>query len=108
MMGDTMPPREWTNISLQRHVRALAADSARVFITDHARSRMLERGVNDLEVIECLRRGVIQRPPQVDRQTGHMKCRMEHFGPSRNLAVVAALDPARPDVVVVTVMTRTR
>jgi hypothetical protein len=33
---------------------------------------------------------------------------MEHFGPSRNVAVVAALDETNPDVVVVTVMTRTR
>jgi hypothetical protein len=69
---------------------------------------MRERGVSDLEVIECLRRGVIQRPPQVDRKTGHLKCRMEHFGPSRNVAVVAALDEADPDMVVVTVMTRMR
>jgi hypothetical protein len=90
------------------HVRALAADSGKVFITEHARDRMLERGISDLEVIDCLRHGVIQRPSQMDRKTGHLKCRMEHFGPSRNVAVVAALDEANPDVVVVTVMTRTR
>jgi len=99
---------ELSNTALQRHVRALALDSGNVFITEHARDRMLERGISDLEVIDCLRRGVIQRPPQADRKTGHLKCRMEHFGPSRNLAVVAALEEANPGVVVVTVMTRTR
>ena len=99
---------ELTNAELQRFVRALAVDSAKVFITEHARDRMQERGVTDLEVIECLRRGVIQRPPQLDRKTGHLKCRVEHFGPSRNLAVMAALDDLHPDVVVVTVMTRMR
>ncbi len=108
MTGATMRLLELTNTELQRFVRALAVDSAKVFITEHARDRMLERGVTDLEVIKCLRRGVIQRPPQLDRKTGHLKCRMEHFGPSRNLAVVAALDDTHPDVVVVTVMTRTR
>ena len=99
---------ELTNTELQRLVRALAVDSAKVFITEHARDRMQERGVTDLEVIECLRRGVIQRPPQQDRKTGHLKCRVEHFGPSRNLAVLAAIDDSHPDVVVVTVMTRMR
>jgi hypothetical protein len=68
----------------------------------------VERGVSDLQVIDCLRHGVIQRPPRVDRKTGHLKCRSEHFGPSRNPAVVSALDEADPNLVVVTVMTRTR
>ena len=69
---------------------------------------MGERRVTDIEVIECLRHGAIQRPPQVDRVTGHLKCRMEHFGSSRNLAVVVALDDSDPDLIVVTVITRTR
>jgi hypothetical protein len=103
-----MPLLNLSNAALQKHIQALARDSAKVFITVHARDRMLELGVSDLEVIDGLRHGVIQRPPQLDRKTGHVKCRMEHFGPSRNLAVVAALDEADPSVVVVTAMTRTR
>jgi hypothetical protein len=69
---------------------------------------LIRKAYGYLQVIACLRHGVIQRPPQVERKTGHLKCRMEHFGPSRNLAVIAALDEAYPNMVVVTVMTRTR
>ena len=105
-MGATIHLKNLSNAELQRHVRALAADSAKVFITEHARDRMIERQVSDIEVIECLRHGVIQRPPQTDRKTGDLKCRMENFGASRNLAVVAALGDHRPGVVVVTVMAR--
>jgi hypothetical protein len=69
---------------------------------------MLQRSVSDWEVFECLRYGVIERPPTRDKKTGSLRCRMEHFGSGRNLAVVAALDDEDPDVIVVTVMTRTR
>jgi hypothetical protein len=62
-----------------------------VFFTEHARDRMLERNVSDIEAIECLRHGVIQRPPRTDRKTGDLKCTMECFGASGNLAVVVAL-----------------
>ena len=97
-----------SNAALQKHIRTLAKDSSKVFITEHARDRMLERRVSDIEVIECLRHGVIERPPQVDRKTGDLKCTMECFGASRNMAVVAALSDEHSDVIVVTVLTRTR
>ena len=97
-----------SNVQLQAHIRRLAKDSQRVVITLHAQDRMSLRSVTDWEVYECLRNGVIQRPPRVDRKTGSLKCRMEYFGTGRNLAVVAALDDEEPDVIVVTVMTRTR
>ena len=107
-MAATMSIHRYTNRQLERQIRHLAQDASRVFITDHARDRMAQRQVNDLEVIQCLRQGVIQRPPTLDAKTGHLKCRMEHFGPSRNLAVVAALDDAMPGTVVVTVLAKTR
>ena len=47
-------------------------------------------------------------PPDVGQKTGSLRCRMEHFGAGRNLAVIAALDDEDPDVIVVTVMTKTR
>jgi hypothetical protein len=69
---------------------------------------MLQRSVSDWEVFECLRSGVIQRPPALDKKTGSLRCRMEHFGAGRNLAVIVALDDEDPHVIVVTVMTKTR
>ena len=107
-MGGTLPLRRWSNAQLQQRIRHLATLSERVIFTVHAYERMAVRSVSDLEVLECLRQGVIQRPPQTDNSTGSLKCRMEFFGTSRNLAVVVALDDEDPDVVVVTVITRTR
>ena len=107
-MGATLSVHDMTNVQLQAHIRCLAKDSSRVVFVPHAHERMLQRFVTDWEVFECLRNGVIQRPPTLDKKTGSLRCRMEHFGAGRNLAVVAALDDDDPDVIVVTVMTKTR
>ena len=107
-MGATLSIHGMTNVQLQAHIKRLAQDSSRVVFVDHAYERMLQRTVSDWEVFECLRNGVIQRPPVLDKKTGSLRCRMEHFGTGRNLAVVAALDDEDPDVIVVTVMTKTR
>lgn len=107
-MGARLAFRDMTNVQLQAHIRRMAKDSARVFFTEHAYERMARRSVSDWEVFVCLRQGVIERPPVQDRLKGTLKCTMEHFGSVRNLAVVVALDDEDPDVIVVTVMTRTR
>ena len=97
-----------TNSQLQARVRRLAQDSGCVFILDHAQLRMQERRVNDLEVLACLRHGIVRRPAKVNEKTGEVRVRMDHFGSARNLSVVVELSDADPDVLVVTVMTRVR
>lgn len=107
-MGAKISVHRMTNVQLQTHIRRLAQDSSRVFFLDHARLRMLERGVNDMAVLMCLREGLIQRPAKLDKKTGELRARMEHFGAARNLSVVVALDDHDPDLLVVTVITRVR
>jgi len=107
-MGATLSFHDMTNSQLQAHIRRSAKDSSRVVFVPHAHERMIQRSVSDWEVFECLRSGVIQRPPTLDKKTGSLRCRMEHFGAGRNLAVIAALDDEDLDVIVVTVMTKTR
>ena len=103
-MGVTRCLRHPSNVPLQRHIRRQAQTSARVIFLIHTLERMAQRSISDREVFECLRHGVIQRPPQWDDKRGALRCRMEHFGSRRNLAVVVALDDATPDLIVVTVM----
>ena len=107
-MGARIAIHHMSNVQLQAHIRRLAQDSGRVFFPDHARLRMLERAVNDMAVLMCLREGTIQRPAKVDNKTGELRVRMEHFGSARNLSVVVALDDHDPDLLVVTVITRVR
>ena len=99
-MGARLSVHDMTNVDLQKRIRQLAKDSAKVLFTEHVQDRMLLRRVSDIEVLDCLRSGVTQRPPQVDRETGDLKCRMENFGSNRNLAVVVALSDLDPDLLV--------
>ena len=108
IMGDRISVTRMTNTQLQARVRRLSQDSGCVFILDHARLRMQERNVNDIEVLMCLRYGLVQRPAKANQKTGEVRVRMDYFGSARNLSVVVELSDADPDVLVVTVMTRVR
>lgn len=93
-----------TNIQLQKHIRTQAANSANVVIVTHASSQMVARKVNRMEVIECLRNGMIGRTPAPDEQ-GSLRCRMEHFIAGRNCMAIVALSDEAADLIIVTVMT---
>lgn len=105
-MGDKLQLACMSNMQLQEHIRRLSKNSACVMLTFHAQERMLERSVSDWEVFECLRSGVIQRPAVRDSKKHTIRCRMEHFGSARNLAVIVALDEEEPELIVVTVLTK--
>lgn len=89
---------------LQLHIRTISKDSENVIITAHARARMAARKVLDAEIYHCLRRSKIKLTPEEDMKTGHLVCRMECYGASRNLAVCVALEDDTASVIVVTVI----
>jgi len=53
--------RQPTKNQWEALIRHLAADSANVFFTRHARTRMRERHITQMQVLEVLKRGVISR-----------------------------------------------
>ena len=61
-----------------------------------------------MEVLVCLRQGMVQRPVKVDAITGEVRVRMDHFGSARNLSVVVSINDLEPDVLVITVITQVR
>ncbi len=89
---------------LQRHIRTHATRTEQVFLTTHAKQRMAERKVSMAEVLECLRRGHLRTPPELDVKTGHLVCRMNWWGAERDLTTCVALSDDEPDLIVITVM----
>lgn len=61
------------------------------------------RKVSVTEVFECIRNGVIRRPPETSGDGESLECRMERYVAGRDLAVVVALCDEDPDAVLVTV-----
>lgn len=88
----------------ERFIRKTAEVSERVVFTTHALQRMKQRQVTRLEVLGVLRHGRLRRTPEPNAAKGTLECRMEFYLAGRSLAVVAAVAPENPDVIVVTVM----
>ena len=97
--------RQPTKNQWETLIRHLAAESAIVFFTRHARTRMRERHITQMQVLEVLKRGVIRREPEPDLKTGHTQCRMERAITGRHIGVVLALaGPSATSVIVVTAL----
>ena len=59
----------------QELVRSIAIDTSRVIIGDHARRRMAEREISDIEVYRILQTGhVMEEPSQTDMK--EWKCKI--------------------------------
>ncbi|SEN71670.1 DUF4258 domain-containing protein [Nitrosomonas marina] len=86
-------------------ISKLAEDSGRVFILSHAEERMVERDITRMQVIRCLKHGVIVEGPYRDIKFGLWRQTLEVRTAGNVISVVASLD--RDDkgdyIVVVTV-----
>jgi hypothetical protein len=96
--------RSKTNAQISAHIRSVSLATDLVVILDHARDRMLIRGVGINEVYEVLRRGSIVRPWKINTKYDTFECRMERYVGGRELAVGVTLDDADPAIIVVTVI----
>lgn len=89
---------------IERHIRASAADSANVVLTDHARLRMRQRHVSLAMVMETLRRGALARPPEPDMRHPGLKCEMRRYVAGVNVAAVVYVEHPASRLIVVTVI----
>jgi hypothetical protein len=94
-------PRKPTKGQWESLIRHLAEESGNVFFTHHALTRMRERQITRLQVLEVLQRGVIRREPEPDLKTDHTLCRMERSITGQNIGVVLALEDASSSVGIV-------
>jgi len=80
-----------TRQEARRLLREIAADSARVFVTKHARKRMRERHITLTQVLCCLRNGRITEGPARSTK-GNWEMTVEVLSAGDTVVVVAALD----------------
>ncbi|WP_414704418.1 DUF4258 domain-containing protein [Pseudomonas sp. UBA4194] len=85
-------------------VRSLSTRSERVFYTQHARSRMVERGITVPCVMGCLAKGRIVEGPMLN-PGGDWKVTMSWFRAGSPIQVVAALDIDQDGTFIVVVTT---
>jgi hypothetical protein len=104
LASSVMSIHKMSMAQLERHVRAKAARSENVFITAHAKLRMLQRQVDLETVLCCLRLGSLRGPPEPDVSTGGLVCRMERRIVGRALTICVALDDNDPSLLVITVI----
>jgi len=74
---------------LMKAIRTLAKSSANVYFGDHARQRILERGINDEDAIRVLVLGEIRGDIAPGHNVGEWKCKVvARIKGSREIGVV--------------------
>ena len=97
-MAEPIPLR-MNDANALRLLREIAADSAKVIFTAHARQRMRQRKVTPVQVIECLMRGGITEHVALDPY-GLWKLTVSQRVAGKDLAVAVAIDLPRRAIVI--------
>lgn len=64
-----------TKAGAQSRIRSVAQDSANLVWSNHARSRMTERGIDDSDVLRVMRGGFVDEDP-VQTERGEWQCKI--------------------------------
>lgn len=103
-MADEPTPFRLNDRNLRRLISETAQDTARVYLTAHAKQRMHERKINRAQVFDCLRNGLVSEPARTNLH-GHWQCTLTRRNAGDEISVAAALERAEDGnwIVVVTV-----
>ncbi len=82
-------------------IRDAAAESGRVYFTDHAEQRMRQRRITRPQVIECMLKGRLTEGPAPDLH-GNWTCRLERRVAGDAIGVAVAIQ-REASLVVITV-----
>lgn len=85
-------------------LRGCVANDSRVFISPHAKERMLERNITLKQVLTCIEKGRITESPYRDVR-GDWRCSIEHYtsGSAVTVAIAFKYNNSGERIVVVTV-----
>lgn len=88
----------------QKLLREWAKETRSVFFTDHAKQRMRERGITNVQILRCLRLGaIVDGPVQTLKGGWKLDVRMQSSGD--DLEVVVELN-LKDQIIVITVYNR--
>lgn len=76
---------------VSKTIKNLAANSANIFLIDHAKKSMKKRHITLNQVIQCLLKGKITEGPYRDIGSGNWRVRMEYYSAGQCIKVVAEL-----------------
>lgn len=74
----------------EERIRRSARESVNVIVGGHARERMLERGIDDIDVLRTLRTGGIVGEPE-PAEHGEWKCKMVQRKGGRDVGVITII-----------------
>jgi hypothetical protein len=102
---ETVQALRLSDTGFLKKLRAIVKDSDRVVLTKHAKQRMRQRRVNQRQMMECLRKGLICEPAHLTIH-GDWMATLEHQYAGDAVRVVVAIEPQEDGelAVVVTVM----
>lgn len=87
---------------LEEYIRTASLDTQRVVFLRHVDQQMRKRNITKDMALETLRKGKIKLRPELDTNTGDLKCRMEHFVAGHNTKMVVAISDEDPRLILVT------
>ena len=93
---------KWSTPQLETHIRQEALHTERVIFLPHVQQRMRERRITKDMALETLKKGRIRIRPEMDYNTGDLKCRMEHYVAGADVKIVVAISDDDPNLIVVT------
>lgn len=79
-----------TDADALRILRVCAADDSKVFISQHARERMVQRKITRPQILRCLENGKISESPYRDPK-GDWRCTIEHYTAGSVITVAVAI-----------------
>jgi hypothetical protein len=89
--SDAVTPLRLTRGVAEKRIRKAAQASENVILGNHARQRMLERGIDDVDVHRVLRTGGIVEDPE-PAETGEWKCKfVQKVRGGRDVGVVVII-----------------
>ena len=95
---------KWSKSKFEKYIKTAAKDGAHIIVTEHAKSQMRLRGIQQQAMEVTLRSGNMLRECEPNIAKGTFECRMEKYIAGKDIGVTVAVSPTDPSLIIVTAM----